>query len=80
MDDNEISQVYDILGYLLQIKIGIEDVFLGFIMASLYDSLINLCFAHYYRVPNGDEIEEFMKIIKRRTGEINQIINHVVYK
>jgi len=77
LDDDEISQVYDILGYLRQIKIGIEDVILGFIIDSLYDTLINLCFAHYYRVPNDDEIEEFMEIIKRRTGELKQIINHV---
>jgi len=72
LDDDEISQVYDILGYLKQINIGIEDVILGFIIVSLYDSLINLCFAHYYRVPNNDEIEVFMKIIKRRTGEIKR--------
>ena len=80
LDDDEISQVYDILSYLQQIKIGIEEVILGFIIASLYDSLINLCFAHNYRVPNDDEIEEFMEIIKRRTGEIKQKINHVVNK
>jgi hypothetical protein len=80
LDDDEISQVYDIVSYLQQIKIGIEDVILGFIIASLYDSLINLCFAHYYRVPNDDEIDEFMEIIKRRTGEIKQKINHVVNK
>lgn len=78
MDDNEIKQVYDIVSYLKQIKIGIEDVIIGFIIASIYDSLINLCFAHYYRVPNDDEIEELMEIIKRRTGEIKQRINHVV--
>ena len=78
MDDDEIKQVYDIVSYLKQIKIGIEDVVLGFIIASIYDSLINLCFAHYYRVPNDDEIEELMEIIKRRTGEIKQRINHVV--
>ena len=78
MDDDEIKQVYDIVSYLKQIKIGIEDVILGFIIASIYDSLINLCFAHYYRVPNDDEIEELMEIIKRRTGEIKQRINHVV--
>ena len=80
LDDDEISQVYDIVSYLRQIKIGIEDVILGFIIASLYDALINLCFAHYYRVPNDEEIEEFMEIIKRRTGEIKQKINHVVNK
>jgi hypothetical protein len=34
LDDDEISQVYDILGYLRQIKIGIEDVILRFIRAS----------------------------------------------
>ena len=78
LDDDEIKQVYDIVSYLKQIKIGIEDVVLGFIIASIYDSLINLCFAHYYRVPNDDEIEELMEIIKRRTGEIKQRINHVV--
>ena len=78
LDDDEIKQVYDIVSYLKQIKIGIEDVILGFIIASIYDSLINLCFAHYYRVPNDDEIEELMEIIKRRTGEIKQRINHVV--
>jgi hypothetical protein len=78
LDDDEIKQVYDIVSYLQQIKIGIEDVILGFIIASLYDSLINLCFAHYYRVPNDDEISELMDIIKRRTGEIKQRINYVV--
>jgi len=80
LDDDEIKQVYDIVSYLKKIKIGIEDVILGFIIASIYDSLINLCFAHYYRVPNDDEIEELMEIIKRRTGEIKQRINHVVNK
>ena len=49
LDDDEKKQVYDIVSYLKQIKIGIEDVILGFIIASIYDSLINLCFAHYYR-------------------------------
>jgi hypothetical protein len=80
LDDDEITQVYDIVSYLQQIKIGIEDVILGFIIASLYDSLINLCFTHYYRLPDDDEIDEFMDIIKRRTAEIKQRINHVVNK
>jgi hypothetical protein len=78
LDIDEINEVYGTLKYLQTIKIGIEDVILGFIIASLYDALINLCFAHYYRMPNQDEVDEFMDIIKRRTGEIKQLINHTV--
>ena len=78
LEIDEIKEVFEILSYLQPIKVGIEDVILGFIIASLYDALINLCFVHYYRMPNDDEIDEFMDIIKRRTGEIKQKINHTV--
>jgi hypothetical protein len=80
LETDQIKEVYNILSYLQTIKVGLEDVVFGFIVASLYDALINLCFVHYYRVPNDNEIDELMDIIKRRTGEIKQLINHTVSK
>lgn len=79
-DSDQIREVSEILNFLKPLNVGIEDVVFGFIVASLYDALINLCFVHYYRVPNDDEIDELMDIIKRRTGELKQKINHTVNK
>jgi hypothetical protein len=78
LEEDEIKQVYEIISYLKSINVGLEDVIFGFIIASLYDTLINLCFVHSSRMPNDDEIDEFMNIIKRRTGEIKQKVNHTV--
>ncbi len=77
-ESDQIEEVSEILSYLKPLKIRIEDVVFGFVIASLYDALINLCFVHYYRVPNDNEIDELMDIVKRRTGELKQKINHTI--
>jgi hypothetical protein len=67
---DKIQEVCGILEYFLILKTDMENAIFGFIIASMYDSLLNLYYAHYYRMPNTDEINEFMKMIQRRNEEI----------